>query len=173
MVIVLSLHWEPAIEADCSPLLHLIYFEPRIAGNTGAAIRLAAVTGARLHLIEPLGFDFSEAKVRRAGLDYHDLATVRVHASLDDCLAELPDSRIYAFEVSADQPYTGISYQRGDALLFGPEPTGLPVEVLTNSRISARLKIPMLPSRRSLNLTNAAAIAVYEAWQQLGFIGAS
>lgn len=152
------------------PTAHLIYYEPRIAGNTGAAIRLAAATGARLHLVEPLGFDISDdAKLRRAGLDYHDLAIVTVHPNLNSCLQALPTARIIAFEVQANKRYTDIEYRMGDALLFGPEPTGIPLEVLHHPRITDRVHIPMLPGRRSLNLTNAASIAVYETWRQLGF----
>jgi len=150
---------------------HLVYFEPRIAGNSGAAIRLAAVTGAHLHLVEPLGFDLAEAKLRRAGLDYHDLAALSVHPNLESCLAELPGRRVIAFEVSASKPYTDLAYEFGDVLLFGPEPTGLPDDVLTHSRITERVRIPMKPGLRSLNLTNAASIALYEAWRQQGFVG--
>lgn len=152
------------------PLLHIIYYEPRIAGNTGAAIRLAAATGARLHLVEPLGFDMSDdAKLRRAGLDYHDLAVVNIHHDLAACLAALSNTRIIAFEVQTTKLYTEVQYHQGDALLFGPEPTGIPPEVLNHPRINDRVRLPMLPGRRSLNLTNAASIAVYEAWRQLGF----
>ena len=151
------------------PLVNLIYLEPRIAGNTGSAIRLAAATGARLHLVEPLGFDLAEAKLKRAGLDYHDLAVVTVHPNLATCLAALPGARVFAFEVQATKRYTEVSYQLGDALLFGPEPTGIPPEVLAHPRVTDRVRIPMIPGRRSLNLTNAAAIAVYEAWRQLDF----
>jgi len=149
---------------------HLVYFEPRIAGNSGAAIRLAAVTGARLHLVEPLGFDLAEAKLRRAGLDYHDLAALSVHPNLDACFAALPHRRVFAFEVSATTPYTDIAYQFGDVLLFGPEPTGLPEWTLSHPRISQRVRIPMKPGLRSLNLTNAASIALYESWRQQDFI---
>ena len=159
--------------APDSPLLHLIYFEPRIAGNTGAAIRLAAATGARLHLVEPLGFDLSEAKVKRAGLDYHELAGVLVHADFAACADALPASRIIAFEVGAAVGYANVAYQPGDALLFGPEPTGLKDAELEHPRVTHRVSIPMAPGRRSLNLTNAASIAVYEAWRQLGFAGAA
>jgi tRNA (cytidine/uridine-2'-O-)-methyltransferase len=149
-----------------------VYFEPRIPGNTGSAIRLAAVTGARLHLVEPLGFDLSEAKLRRAGLDYHDLAVMDVHPSLDAALDALPGARVFAFTTRATTPYTDVSYAHGDVLLFGPEPTGLPDDVLAHPRLTDQLKIPMLAGRRSLNLTNAASIAVYEAWRQTGFAGA-
>jgi tRNA (cytidine/uridine-2'-O-)-methyltransferase len=159
----------PAAPAD--PFAHLVYFEPRIAGNTGSAIRLAAVTGARLHLVEPLGFDLEESKLRRAGLDYHDLAVLTVHPDFDAAMDALPGRRVYAFEVGATTSYTDVTYQHGDVLLFGPEPTGLPPEVLDHPRITARVVLPMLTGRRSLNLTNAASIATYEAWRQLGFVG--
>ncbi|HWK91811.1 MAG TPA: tRNA (cytidine(34)-2'-O)-methyltransferase [Luteimicrobium sp.] len=149
----------------------LAFFEPRIAGNTGNAIRLSAVTGTTLHLVEPLGFDLSEPKLRRAGLDYHDLASVVVHADFEALLAARPDARVYAFEVDATTRYTDVAYGPGDILLFGPEPTGLPDEVVTHARVTDRVKIPMLPSRRSLNLTSSASIAIYEAWRQVGFAG--
>lgn len=153
-------------------MLNVMFFEPRIAGNTGSAIRLAAVTGAVLHLVEPLGFDLSEPKLRRAGLDYHDLAHVVVHPDLDTALATLPGSRVLAFTTQATRPFTDLAYAGDDVLLFGPEPTGLPDEVLAHPRITSQLRIPMLEGRRSLNLSNAAAIATYEAWRQMGFTGA-
>jgi tRNA (cytidine/uridine-2'-O-)-methyltransferase len=152
-----------------SPLVHVVYFEPRIPGNTGSAIRLAAVTGARLHLVEPLGFDLSEAKLKRAGLDYHDLAVMDVHPSLDAALDALPEARVFAFTTRATTRYTDVEYRPGDILLFGPEPTGLPPEALAHPRVTGELRIPMLAGRRSLNLTNAASIAVYEVWRQTGF----
>ncbi|MEZ0447099.1 tRNA (cytidine(34)-2'-O)-methyltransferase [Cellulomonas sp. ICMP 17802] len=151
-------------------MLHVAFFEPRIPGNTGSAIRLAAGTGATLHLVEPLGFDLSEAKLRRAGLDYHDLAHVVVHPSLDDLLALLP-GRVFAFTTQATQHHTDVAWADEDVLLFGPEPTGLPDEVLAHPRITGRVRIPMLPGRRSMNLSNAAAVGAYEAWRQLGFVG--
>jgi tRNA (cytidine/uridine-2'-O-)-methyltransferase len=153
-------------------MIRLMFFSPRIAPNTGNAIRMVAATGAELHLIEPLGFDLSEPKLRRAGLDYHDLASVTVHASLANAWAALRPDRVFAFTARATTPYTDIGYQAGDVLLFGPEPTGLDDETLADPRITARLRIPMLAGRRSLNLSNAAAIAVYEAWRQHGFAGA-
>ncbi len=152
-----------------NPLAHIVYFEPRIPGNTGSAIRLAAVTGARLHLVEPLGFDLSEAKLKRAGLDYHDLAVMDVHPSLDAALDALPEARVFAFTTRATTRFTDVEYRPGDVLLFGPEPTGLPPEALEHPRVTDELRIPMLPGRRSLNLTNAASIAVYEVWRQAGF----
>ena len=151
-----------------------MFFEPRIPGNTGSAIRMSAVTGSRLHLVEPLGFDLSEAKLKRAGLDYHDLATMTVHPDLDTALAtdELAGSRVFAFTAHADRWFTGVEFQDGDVLLFGPEPTGLSEEVLGHDRVTDRLRIPMVAGRRSLNLSNSAAVATYEAWRQMGFRGA-
>ena len=146
-----------------------MFFEPRIGPNTGNTIRLSAVTGARLHLIEPLGFDLSEPQLRRAGLDYHDLADLQIHPNLAAGWQALPQARVFAFTTQATTRFTDISYQDGDVLLFGPEPTGLPAEVLEDPRITTQVRIPMLPARRSLNLANSAAIAIYEAWRQLGF----
>lgn len=153
------------------PIPSVAFFEPRIPENTGNAIRLSAVTGAALHLIEPLGFDLTEPRLRRAGLDYHDLASVTVHASLDAILAALPGSRVFAFTTRATTRFTEVAYEASDVLLFGPEPTGLPDEVLAHPRVTGQVTIPMLPGRRSLNLSNAAAVAAYEAWRQLGFPG--
>ncbi|WP_425432698.1 tRNA (cytidine(34)-2'-O)-methyltransferase [Isoptericola jiangsuensis] len=168
----------PAPPSD--PFVHVVYYEPRIPGNTGSAIRLAAVTGARLHLVEPLGFDLSEAKLKRAGLDYHDLAVMDVHPDFDAALDAVgaaapgaPGARVLAFTAHADVTYTDVDYRPGDVLLFGPEPTGLPDDVLHHPRVTDRVRIPMLPGRRSLNLTNAASIVVYEAWRQAGFPGAA
>jgi tRNA (cytidine/uridine-2'-O-)-methyltransferase len=152
-------------------VLHIVFFEPRIPGNTGAAIRLAAGTGATLHLVEPLGFDLSEAKLRRAGLDYHDLAHVVVHADLGALWTALPTNDVYAFTTQASRFHTDVQYTPDDVLLFGPEPTGLPDEVLSDPRITDQLRIPMLAGRRSMNLSNAASVGVYEAWRQLGFAG--
>jgi len=149
-----------------------MFYSPRIAPNTGNAIRMVAATGAELHLVEPLGFDLSEPKLRRAGLDYHDLASVTVHASLDDAWAAVTPARVFAFTAHSDTSFAEIAYRPGDVLLFGPEPTGLDARTLADPHVTARVRIPMLAGRRSLNLSNAAAVAVYEAWRQQGFTGA-
>jgi tRNA (cytidine/uridine-2'-O-)-methyltransferase len=154
-------------------VFRLLFFSPRIAPNTGNAIRTAAATGAELHLVEPLGFDLSEPKLRRAGLDYHDLASVTVHPSLDAAWAALSPKRVIAFTAHATTMFTDVAYRAGDVLMFGPEPTGLDSATLADSHITDRVRIPMLSGRRSLNLANAAAVAVYEAWRQHGFGGAS
>lgn len=151
--------------------MHVVFHEPRIPGNTGNAIRMCAGTGATLHLVEPLGFELSEARLRRAGLDYHDLAHVVVHPDLDALLAALPTSRLLAFTTQATQRYTDVDWRDDDALLFGAEPTGLPAQVVAHPRVTHRVRIPMLPGRRSMNLSNAAAVATYEAWRTLGFPG--
>ncbi|WP_084102561.1 tRNA (cytidine(34)-2'-O)-methyltransferase [Demequina sp. NBRC 110051] len=148
---------------------HVVFFEPRIPNNTGNAIRLSACTGAPLHLIEPLGFDLSEPKLKRAGLDYHDLASMTVHADFEAMLAAMPHSRVFAFTAHAETVYSDIEYRPDDVLLFGPEPTGLPEEVMAHERVTGRVRIPMLPGRRSLNLANCAALVTYEAWRQGGF----
>lgn len=157
---------------EWSAVLHLIFHEPVIPPNTGNAIRLAAGTGCALHLIEPLGFDLSESKLRRAGLDYHDLAVVTVHPDLATAFTAIQPGRVFAFTTQATTRFTDVAYQDNDALLFGTEPTGLPADVLADPRITEQVRIPMLPGRRSMNLSNAAAVSVYEAWRQLGFPGA-
>ncbi|MCI7552246.1 MAG: tRNA (cytidine(34)-2'-O)-methyltransferase [Actinomycetaceae bacterium] len=155
-------------------MLNFVFHEPKIPGNTGNAIRLSACTGARLHLIEPLAFDFSDTHLKRAGLDYHDLADVVIHPSWEAAKDYFgTEARIFAYTSHTTKNYADISYQDGDILLFGTEPTGLPDEVLTDPRVTMQVRIPMLPSRRSLNLANSAAIVVYEAWRQLNFPGAA
>lgn len=153
--------------------LRILFCSPQIPNNTGATMRLAAVTGAELHLARPLGFDMDDAKLRRAGVDYRDQAATFVHESLADAYAALLPARVFAFTARAETPHTDVAYQPGDVLLFGPEPTGLAPDVLADPRITARVRIPMRPGMRSLNLANAAAIAVYEAWRQLGYPGGS
>jgi tRNA (cytidine/uridine-2'-O-)-methyltransferase len=151
--------------------LHILFCSPQIPNNTGATMRLAAVTGAELHLARPLGFDMDDAKLRRAGVDYRDQAATFVHESLADAYRALLPARVFAFTAHAETRHTDVAYQPGDVLLFGPEPTGLAPDVLADPRITARVRIPMRPGMRSLNLANAAAIAVYEAWRQLGYPG--
>ncbi|MEO5780226.1 MULTISPECIES: tRNA (cytidine(34)-2'-O)-methyltransferase [Arthrobacter] len=153
-------------------MFRILFHAPEIPGNTGNAIRLAAITGAELHLVEPLGFDFSDAKLRRAGLDYHDLAVVTVHPDIDAAWEALNPERVFAFTSDGEASYTDISYLPGDVLLFGCESEGLPEELKHDSHVTSRVRLPMLPSLRSLNLANAASIAVYEAWRQNGFTGA-
>ncbi|MGB9013001.1 tRNA (cytidine(34)-2'-O)-methyltransferase [Aeromicrobium sp.] len=150
-------------------MFRIMFHEPRIAGNTGAAIRLAAVTGCELHLVEPLGFDLEESKLKRAGLDYHDLAVMTVHADLDAALAALNPPQVYAFTATGETTYTDVAYAPNDVLLFGAEPTGLPQHVLDDPRVTARVRLPMLAGRRSMNLANTASVAVYEAWRQHDF----
>ncbi len=152
-------------------LINVMFDRPVIPPNTGNAIRMCAGAGASLHLAGPLGFNFDEKNVKRAGLDYHDLADVTQHANFHEAFMALPKSRIFAFSAHADVWHTDIEYQPGDVLLFGPEPTGLAEEVLTHPRITQQVRIPMLPGRRSMNLSNAAAVATYEAWRQFGFPG--
>lgn len=148
----------------------MVFYEPRIPGNTGAAIRLAACSGTMLHLIEPLAFQMEDSKLRRAGLDYHDLAHVKVHKNLAEAFAEIPGN-IWAFTGQGKTLYTEVAYSAEDGLLFGPEPSGLPESVMNDPRVTERLRIPMRPGLRSLNLANSASIALYEAWRQLGFCG--
>ncbi|WP_115727248.1 tRNA (cytidine(34)-2'-O)-methyltransferase [Actinomyces culturomici] len=149
-------------------MLHVIFLEPEIPGNSGAAIRLSACTGSMLHLVEPLGFDMDDAKLRRAGLDYHDLAHVEVHPDLDSALAAVP-GRIWAFTGHTTTMYTDVAYADGDGLLFGRESVGLPEEAMRHPRVESRVRIHMREGVRSLNLANSASIALYEAWRQLGF----
>ncbi|RAM35117.1 tRNA (cytidine(34)-2'-O)-methyltransferase [Arthrobacter globiformis] len=153
-------------------MFRILFHTPEIPGNTGNAIRLAAITGAELHLVEPLGFDFSDAKLRRAGLDYHDLAVVTVHSSIEAAWAALQPERVFAFTSDGEVSYTDIAYRPGDVLMFGPESVGLPDDLKRDPHVTSRVRLPMLPSLRSLNLANAASIAVYEAWRQQGFTGA-
>lgn len=167
----------PQPPATPSAPLHVVFDQPQIPPNTGNAIRMCAGTGATLHLAGPLGFNLEEKNLRRAGLDYHDLAEVRVHDSFDAAVSWLltpghSSGRVFAFTTSGTQQFADIQYQLGDVLLFGPEPTGLSDTVLDDPRITALVRIPMLPGRRSMNLSNAAAVATYEAWRQLDFIGA-
>ena len=152
-------------------MFSLVFYQPEIPPNTGNAMRLAAVTGCDLHLIEPLGFVLEDAKLRRAGMDYRDRATVTVHPDLEACAESLGDRRVLAYTVDGDECYASVAYRPGDVLLFGPESVGLPTAVKEHPWVTRRVRIPMVPGVRSINLSNAAAIAVYEAWRQTGFKG--
>jgi tRNA (cytidine/uridine-2'-O-)-methyltransferase len=152
-------------------VFHVILFEPEIPPNTGNAIRLCANTGATLHLVRPLGFTLDDARVKRAGLDYHEMSRVREHATLDDCLAALGDARVFAVETSGSRRHDEVRYQAGDAFLFGRETAGLPADTLGGWPRERLIRLPMLPGNRSLNLSNAVAVVVFEAWRQLGFAG--
>ena len=150
-------------------MFRVLLWQPEIPPNTGNIIRLCANTGAELHLIGPLGFELDDARLRRAGLDYHEFADVRVHGSLHECLTALQAPRVFAFSTRASARHDQVAYAAGDALLFGPESRGLPDDVLDTLPGSQRLRIPMRAGQRSLNLSNAVAVAVYEAWRQQGF----
>jgi tRNA (cytidine/uridine-2'-O-)-methyltransferase len=152
-------------------MLQVVLFQPEIPPNTGNVIRLCANTGASLHLIAPLGFALDDARLRRAGLDYHEFAPVRVHASLDDFLAEVAPPRVFAFTTRGTRRHDHVDFADGDALLFGPESRGLPAEVLDGLSPDRHIAIPLRPGQRSLNLSNAVAVAVFEAWRQWNFAG--
>ena len=150
-------------------MFRVVLHEPEIAPNTGNLMRLTVNTDCELHLIEPLGFSLNEARVRRSGLDYREYARVRTHPGWDAFLAAVGDVRIIAFSQHASMVYTDVFYRPGDVLLFGKESVGLPTAVLEHQAIAERVRIPISPRGRSLNLANAAAIGIYEAWRQLGF----
>jgi tRNA (cytidine/uridine-2'-O-)-methyltransferase len=152
-------------------MFSLILYEPEIPPNTGNIIRLCANTGVGLHLVEPLGFELDEPRLKRAGLDYREFARVATHASLEACLDSLGDPRLFALSTRAGTRHDSADYKSGDAFLFGPETRGLPQEVLESVPPERRLRLPMKENSRSLNLSNSAAVVVYEAWRQLGFAG--
>ena len=151
-------------------MFDIVLFEPEIPPNTGNVIRLCANTGCRLHLIQPLGFLLEDRKLKRAGLDYHEYASVQVHASWPDLLEALP-GRKFAFTTKAVTRYDSVEYRPGDAFLFGPETRGLPTGLLASFDPQQRLRLPMVGTSRSLNLSNTVAVVVYEAWRQNGFAG--
>ena len=152
-------------------MFDIVLYQPEIPPNTGNLIRLAANTGCRLHLVEPLGFDLSDRQVARAGLDYHDMACVRVHPDWNAVRVALADRRWYAFTTKGSRGYATVAFQPGDVLLFGPESRGLPQEILDRFDAQQRLRLPMLPGSRSMNLSNAVSVTVFEAWRQNGFAG--
>ena len=153
-------------------MFNVILYQPEIPPNTGNIIRLCANTGAQLHLIGPLGFDLEDKQLRRAGLDYHEYASVRVHDNLSACMQTLSTARLFAYTTKGKRSYHEVHYQAGDALLFGPETRGLPMDILESLSAEQRLRMPMLAHTRSLNLSNTVAVAVYEAWRQCAFAGA-
>ena len=152
-------------------MFHVVLFEPEIPPNTGNAIRLCANTGATLHLVKPLGFRLDDKSLQRSGLDYHDLASVEVHSDFDACLEKLAGARAFAVETVGRHRYSDLEYRAGDAFLFGPETRGLPEAVLDRIGRESSVFIPMQAQSRSINLSNAVALVVYEAWRQLGFGG--
>ena len=154
-------------------MFQIVLYQPEIPPNTGNVIRLAANAGCRLHLVEPLGFSVSDAAMRRAGLDYAEFAEVRVHPDWAACLTALGSVRCFAFSTKGETRYDTVAYRPGDALVFGPETRGLPHELLESLPPERRLRLPLRPGNRSLNLSNTVAIAVYEAWRQQGFAGGS
>ncbi|MBI1195662.1 MAG: tRNA (uridine(34)/cytosine(34)/5-carboxymethylaminomethyluridine(34)-2'-O)-methyltransferase TrmL [Gammaproteobacteria bacterium] len=150
-------------------MFHIVLYEPEIPPNTGNIIRLSANTGASLHLIEPLGFTLDDRRLRRAGLDYHEFASVRTYKGFDEFVAEVAPGRLFAVSTKGTIRYDEVAYKDGDAFIMGPETRGLPGEILDRCGPGRVLRIPMRPDCRSLNLSNAAAVVVYEAWRQLGF----
>jgi tRNA (cytidine/uridine-2'-O-)-methyltransferase len=152
-------------------VFHIVLFEPEIPPNTGNVIRLCANAGTVLHLVKPLGFRLDDKSLQRSGLDYHDLASVEIHASLDGCIAHLAGARLFAVETAGRRCYSDVAFQAGDAFLFGPETRGLPQAVLERVGHARTLFIPMRAQSRSINLSNAVALVAYEAWRQLAFAG--
>jgi len=150
-------------------MFDVILYQPEIPPNTGNIIRLCANTGARLHLVKPLGFTLEDKQLVRAGLDYHEFATITVHESWADCAVHVKDRRLFAVSTKGTQRYDQVDYAVGDAFVFGPESRGLPAEILGAVNEQQRIRVPMVPGNRSLNLSNAVAVVVYEAWRQLGF----
>tara|TARA_R110001599_G_scaffold191150_1_gene385910 strand:- start:17022 stop:17498 length:477 start_codon:yes stop_codon:yes gene_type:complete len=152
-------------------MFHIALLEPEIPPNTGNIIRLCANTGCQLHLIEPLGFELDDKRLRRAGLDYHEFAAVKTHADLAACLAAVQPERVFALSTKGTRHFSEVAFKPGDLFLFGPESRGLPASVRESLPQDQVLRIPMLPDSRSLNLSNSAAVLIFEAWRQQGFAG--
>ena len=152
-------------------MFHVVLINPEIPPNTGNVIRLAANTGSRLHLVEPLGFTMDDRQLRRAGLDYHELSHIEVHKSWDCCKQALGERRRFALTTRATRTYAAVDFRVGDAFVFGPETKGLAQDRLAEFPAEMRLRLPMLPGNRSVNLSNAVAVVVFEAWRQIGFLG--
>lgn len=150
-------------------MFDIVLFEPEIPPNTGNIIRLCANTGARLHLVKPLGFSLEDKQLKRAGLDYHEYANLQVHENWEACKASLAGKRMFALTTKGSMQYAKISFQAGDVLVFGPETRGLPEYIRNEFSPEFRLRLPMLPESRSLNLSNTVAVVLYEAWRQQGF----
>ena len=150
---------------------NIVLFEPEIPPNTGNVMRLAANTGAILHLVEPLGFELDDTRMRRAGLDYREFADVHLHPNLDACLAETGADRVFALSTRGSRIYADAEFQEGDVLMFGPETRGLPQSLLDELGDERVLRLPMQPVSRSLNMANSVSVVLYEAWRQIGFSG--
>lgn len=153
-------------------MFHIVLFQPEIPPNTGNVMRLCANTGCRLHLVRPLGFELEDRKLRRAGLDYREWASVQVHDTLEDFIADIQPKHLYAVSTRGTQRYNNVTYQADDALVFGPETRGLPASLLESSQVDEVIRLPMVARSRSLNLSNSVAVLVYEAWRQKDFPGA-
>jgi tRNA (cytidine/uridine-2'-O-)-methyltransferase len=152
-------------------MYELVLFQPEIPPNTGNIIRLCANTGIRLHLVKPLGFDITDKHLKRAGLDYHEYATLLMHENWEDCMTALQGRRMFAMTTKGSMRYADVRFEAGDVFVMGPETRGLPPEILEQFSPERRLRLPMLPHSRSLNLSNSAAVLIYEAWRQSGFAG--
>ncbi len=154
-------------------MFHIVLVEPEIPANTGNIIRLCANTGMQLHLIKPLGFELDDKKLRRAGLDYHEWASVRLHETLDDFIQQIQPARLFALTTKGKTIYSSVTFEKGDALLFGAETRGLPANLLSSLGQERCLYLPMQANSRSLNLSNTVAIVLYEAWKQMAYFGAN
>ncbi len=152
-------------------MFEIVLFEPEIPPNTGNIIRLCANTGTALHLVEPLGFTLEDKQLQRAGLDYHEYASLKVHPDWESCLAHFAGRRLFAITTKGATRYTDVNFQAGDVFVFGPESRGLPAEIREKFMPERRVRLPMRPESRSLNLSNSAAVLIYEAWRQNGFDG--
>ncbi len=152
-------------------MFHIVLFEPEIPPNTGNIIRLCANTGAALHLVKPLGFSLDDKQLKRAGLDYHEYSTMQVHENWEVCKASLTGKRLFAITTKGSTRHSEIQFKADDVFVFGPETRGLPEEIRAEFTAEHRLRLPMLPDSRSLNLSNSAAVLLYEAWRQIGFEG--
>jgi tRNA (cytidine/uridine-2'-O-)-methyltransferase len=152
-------------------MFHIVLFEPEIPPNTGNIIRLCANTGAALHLVKPLGFSLDDKQLKRAGLDYHEYSTMQVHENWEACKAALAGKRLFAITTKGSTRHSEIQFKADDVFVFGPETRGLPEEIRAEFTAEHRLRLPMLPDSRSLNLSNSAAVLLYEAWRQIGFEG--